>query len=158
MCMAQICDTTSLSTCAANDATKERRRLSHAVVLVMCTGVMALSILLKPDGQELSLLGHRWPWRCWLRDTFGLECALCGLSRSFCSLARADITAALAFHRLGPLVFALFCLEVPYRICAVAISPRRISQRLARAHFALAALAVAAVFVNWLLYVGELAA
>ncbi len=130
----------------------------HAVVLAVCGTALALAFVLKPGSDGLSLFGYRWPWHCRLYDTFGVKCALCGLSRSFCCLARGDVAAAVGFHRLGPLVFALFCLEVPYRVYAIAIGPRCIDARLAKSHITLAVFVAAAVFANWLLYLGELIA
>ncbi len=159
--MSQICDTTILPTRrwpapVAGVAAQRHEVTYHAAILSMCAAALALSFVLKPDAEALSLWGYRWPLHCWLHDAFGVKCALCGLSRSFCSLAHGDLAAGLEFHRLGPVVFALFCLQVPYRIYALAISPRRIGVRLTKLHVTLVLLVGVAVFANWLLYLGEL--
>jgi hypothetical protein len=130
----------------------------HGVVLLICAAALALSAVLTPGGEGSSLFGYPWPWHCWLHETFGVKCALCGLSRSFSCLARGDIAAGLEFHRLGPAVFALFCLEIPYRIYAITVSPRRVDAKLAKLHVAAVSLVAAGVFGNWLLYLGELIA
>jgi hypothetical protein len=161
--MSQVCDTTMLRarrppTPAAAAATPGHAVVCHAVVLSICAAALVGSFVLKPDEDGLSLFGYRWPLHCWLHETFGVKCALCGLSRSFCSLARGDVAAGLGFHRLGPAVFALFCLEVPYRIYAIAINPKPIGARLARFHVTLVLIVGAALFANWLLTLGELIA
>jgi hypothetical protein len=98
----------------------------------------------------------RWPFSCWLHDMTGIQCGLCGMSRSFCSLARGDLAAGVHFHRLGPVVFALFCLEIPYRLYALAAGRRGVNARLARLHVRVAVLVCAAILVNWMVYLGGL--
>lgn len=124
----------------------------HLILLLVCAGVLAASFILRPNGEGLSLFGYRWPFYCWLHETLGVRCALCGMSRSFCSLAHGDIGASFGFHRLGPFVFTLFCLQVPYRMYALAIQPRRIDARLTRTHCGLVVLLCAAIMFHWLFY------
>ncbi|MBN1361361.1 MAG: DUF2752 domain-containing protein [Sedimentisphaerales bacterium] len=155
--MSQACDTTIMpGRPAAGGGAGMHERAHHGVVLAVCATVLGLAFLLKPEAEGLSLFGCRWPWYCQLHETFGIRCALCGLSRSFCCLARGDVVAALGFHPLSPLVFVLCCLEVPYRIYALAIGPGRTGMGLVKAHALLVALVAAALLVNWLLYLGEL--
>ncbi len=161
--MSQVCETTILASRrspapAATVAAPTHDTVFHGAVLSVCTAALILSFVLKPDADGMSLFGFRWPWSCWLYDRLGVRCALCGLSRSFCCLARGDIVTAVGFHRLGPLVFALFCLEIPYRLYAIIIRPRRIAAGLARIHVVIATLVAVALFANWLLYLGELVA
>jgi hypothetical protein len=131
-------------------------RVRHLVVLSVCGAVLVCAAVLRPNSDGLSFLGLRWPFSCWLHDTLGIRCSLCGLSRSFSALAHGDITASVQFHRLGPVVFALFCLQIPYRLYALAISPRHANARLARIHAGSVALVCVAVLVNWFVYLGGL--
>ena len=39
---------------------------------------------------------------CVFRRTLGLPCPGCGLTRSFCAMARLDIVGAFGFHLAGP--------------------------------------------------------
>ena len=128
----------------------------HGVLLSACTAAIAGAFVLGPDEQGLSLLGYRWPFYCWLHETLGIKCALCGLSRSFCSLAHGNISASFGFHRLGPVVFVLFCLEIPYRLPGVLRHGERIPRGLTRIHFLAISVVGAAVVVNWLGYLGGL--
>ncbi len=139
----------------AGDDLRERR-ICHAVVLSLCVGVLTAAFVLEPHAEGITLFGCAWPWRCWLHDLLGVQCALCGMSRSFCSLAHGDIRASLAFHLLGPALFALFCLEVPYRVRALLTRPGPGGTWLIRAHMVLVALVCAALFFRWLLYLGGL--
>ena len=124
----------------------------HLILLLACAGVLAASFILQPNGGGLSLFGYRWPFYCWLHETFGIRCALCGMSRSFSSLAHGDIGASFAFHHLGPLLFAVFCLEIPYRLYALVIQPRAVDRRLVKGHVGIMVLLCAAILCDWFWY------
>lgn len=128
----------------------------HLAGLLVCGAVLVCAAALKSTGDGLSLFGYRWPLSCWLHDTLGLKCALCGMSRSFSALAHGDIPAGVQFHRLGPAVFALFCLQVPYRLYALAAGPKRVSAKLVRLHVGVVVLVCAALLANWFVYLGGL--
>jgi hypothetical protein len=51
---------------------------------------------------------HGGPALCVSRALVGLPCPGCGLTRSFCALARGDVVGALRYHVFGPLVYVLF--------------------------------------------------
>lgn len=131
-------------------------RAGHLSVLLVCGAILVCAVVLRPNEHGLSLFGLQWPLSCWLHDMTGIKCGLCGMSRSFCSLARGDLAAGLRFHRLGPVVFALFCLEIPYRLYALTAARRGGNARLARLHARVVAVVFAAVLVNWMVYLGEL--
>jgi len=124
----------------------------HLIVLLACMGVLAGSFILQPSEKGLSLFGCRWPFHCWLYETLGIQCALCGMSRSFCSFAHGDIGASLGFHPVGPFLFAFFCLQIPYRLHALASRARTIDRRVATAHLILVVLLCASIACNWFLY------
>jgi hypothetical protein len=130
--------------------------VTHAVVLAACVATLAGAFLLRPSEDGLSLWGLRWPFTCWLHEMVGIKCGLCGLSRSFCSLARGDLMAGLHFHRLGPVVFALYWLETPYRLYALAAGRRGVNARLAGLHMRTVAVVCAAIVINWMVYLGGL--
>ena len=132
------------------------RTAFHTIVMLLCAAAMAGAFLLRIDGQGLSLFGYSWPLHCRLYETFGVKCALCGLSRSFSALAHGDIGAGFRFHPLGPAVFVLFGLEIVYRVYALATSGGRVRDKLSRMHAGLIILVSTAVLVNWLFYLGGL--
>lgn len=131
-------------------------KVHHIIILFLCVAIVTASILLQFDEDGLSLFGLNWPVHCFLHNTFGVKCALCGLTRSFCSLARGNLPASLRFHFLGPLIFAFICLQIPYRIWALSILPAQINTRLTKVNSALALTLTIAVFVNWFIYLGGL--
>lgn len=159
--MLQTCESSTLtdgqpSGVAGGSSGWGRGAAYHGVLLSACAAAIAGAFVLRPDEQGLSLLGYRWPFYCRLHETFGIRCAFCGLSRSLCSLAHGNISASFRFHLLGPVVFVLFCLEIPYRLCGVLRHGQRIPRGLTRIHFLAISVVGAAVVVNWLGYLGGL--
>jgi len=76
-------------------------------VLSVCAGLLlatlALGGLATTEG-GLHVGGARLPSLCVMRNTTGLPCPGCGLTRSWVDLARGDLRASLEHHRLGWLV------------------------------------------------------
>jgi hypothetical protein len=132
------------------------QRVCDAVVLALCLGVLATAFMLRPGPEGLSLFGVPLPFHCWLYGTLGIKCALCGMSRSFCALAHGDIAGSWRFHPLGPVLFGLLCLEIPYRFHALLTHPAPRGRRWARVHAGLVAMVCVALFFHWLFYLGEL--
>ena len=158
--MSQTCDTTQWQDDrrfpATQDAARDSETVRHATILVVCLVALAFAAILTPGEHELTLFGLRWPFSCRLHDMFGIRCALCGMSRSFTALAHGDLAGSLAFHRLGPVVFALFCLQIPYQLYALAIRPKRVGRRFTRIHAGLVVLISLALLVHWIVYLGGL--
>jgi hypothetical protein len=92
--------------------------LYHAVLLVVCGGVLLLALVLSVRGSTqvvLPLLGLPLPELCFLRRIAGLSCPGCGLTRCFISLAHGDLGAAWSYNPAGLLLFAMIAFQVPYR-------------------------------------------
>ncbi|NVB80590.1 MAG: DUF2752 domain-containing protein [Kofleriaceae bacterium] len=54
-----------------------------------------------------------------MHAAFGIDCPMCGMTRSFVALAHGDIGAAFRFHPAGPLLFvAMVALVVAVAITA----------------------------------------
>ena len=130
--------------------------MHHTIILLLCIAVLVSSLLLKCDETGLYLFGLKVPMRCFLFHTFGIKCALCGLTRSFCSLALGDFLTSLRLHFLGPPIFAFICLQIPYRIWSLIVSPKKMSKKLMKTNLSLAATLLMAILVNWLVYLGGL--
>ena len=128
----------------------------HIVILLLCAAILFFSLLLHIKEGELYLFGFKWPHRCPLYEIVGIKCALCGLTRSFCSLAHGNLLASIRFHTLGPLIFAFACFQIPYRIYALVIRPKKMNRKLTKINLSLTVMLLAAIFVNWLIYLGEL--
>lgn len=78
---------------------------------VFLTAVLVASVLWHPADHGGFVI-------CVLRRATGLPCPGCGLTRSFCALAKGDFVKAGHFHALGP---AMFTLAVIYWLRGVAI-------------------------------------
>jgi hypothetical protein len=132
------------------------QKVQHKIILFACIAILVGASLLHISADSLYLFGYEWPVRCFLYQTFGVKCALCGLTRSFCSLAHGDFPASIKFHYLGPAIFAFICLQVPYRIYLLTIKLGGANRILTRLNVCLAATLVIAIFINWFIYLGGL--
>ena len=132
---------------------REPEKVFHFIVLAVCVLAVVVSLLLEHDGQGLRLFGNEWPLGCGLYQTFGIKCALCGLTRSFCSMAGGEFSAAMRLHPAGPAVFIFVCLQILYRIHAL-WSGRSGKEKLKRAGVYSALGLAAALLINWFIYLG----
>ena len=128
--------------------------LFNAIILFVCIALMVGAFAFTLDEAGLSLFGLKWPLHCLLNHLFGVKCALCGLTRSFTTMAGGDWAGAFGYHRLGPVLFSLVAFQIPYRIWALAASPKKVGKQFRRIHAGLIALVLTAVMVNWLIYLG----
>jgi len=128
--------------------------LFNAIILFVCIAIMVGAFAFTLDEVGLYLFGLKWPLHCLLNHLFGIKCALCGMTRSFTAMADGDLAGAFAYHRLGPVLFFLVLFQIPYRIWALAASPKKVGKRFRRIHAGLVALVLTAVMVNWLIYLG----
>jgi len=128
----------------------------HIIILLLCAVILFFSLLLQVKEGELYLFGFKWPHRCPLYEIVGIKCALCGLTRSFCSLAHGNLLASIRFHTLGLLIFAFICFQIPYRIYAVAIQPGKMNRKLIKINLSLTVTISILILVNWCVYLGGL--
>ena len=94
---------------------KKSSRTFDVQVLFVCSFVVGTSILLTPDASTLALGGFNLPPLCAYRFLFGFECFGCGLTRSFTYMGHLDFVEAWEMHKLGPLLWTIVALQVPYR-------------------------------------------
>jgi len=134
----------------------EHQKVHHIIILILCIFILTASLLFRVNESELYLFGFKWPLRCFLYHTVGIKCALCGLTRSVCSLAHGNLRDAVKFHHLGPAIFTLICFQLPYRIYALIIHPKKVNRKLIKINFSLALAITILIFVNWLVYLGGL--
>ena len=128
--------------------------LFHAIILFVCIAIIAAARIFRIDVLGLYFFGLEWPMHCLLNSVFGVKCAFCGMTRSFVAVAHGDLTAALRYHFLGPVLFGFIVFQIPYRIWALAISPRQVNIKIRKAHNYFVVIILAAILVNWLTYLG----
>lgn len=140
-----------------NQSTSNKHQVSyHIAILLLCAVILLFSLLLDEEDGLLYLFGFKWPHRCPLYENVGIKCALCGLTRSFCSLAHGNWHQSIKFHALGPIIFAFTCFQIPYRIYGIIIHPRAINRRLIKINLSLAVAISILILVNWFVYIGGL--
>ena len=130
-------------------------KVGHALVLALCVLAVSGALLLQHGGDGLYLFGTKWPASCPLYQNLGIKCALCGLTRSFSSIARGDFSKAAQFHFFGPAVFVFVCLQIPYRIYAL-LATHTENRKLRLTGIYLALVLAGALLINWFVYLGGL--
>ena len=68
-------------------------------MLALLTVVLVLSVVWHPLDDGGFIL-------CPFRRLTGLPCMGCGMTRSFCALAKGEVGRSIAFHPLGPIFFS----------------------------------------------------
>jgi hypothetical protein len=131
-------------------------KLPHVLILSACVVVAVGAVVLEFEDGGLYILGVRWPMRCPLYDFLRVKCALCGLTRSLCFTAEGRLGEAFGMHLLGPVIFLFICVQIPYRITVLTIGPKKVSGKIKKTSVVLTVLVLAAIFVNWLIYLGGL--
>lgn len=58
----------------------------------------------------------RAPESCFFHRTLGIPCPGCGLTRSFVATARGDFRRAVEFNPMGPVLYLVCLLQIPYRL------------------------------------------
>ena len=153
--MPEQCVNISTVSLAERRPLPDHARVGHIVVLALCVLAVSGSLLLRHGGDGLYLFGIEWPAGCALYENFGIKCALCGLTRSFSSIAKGDVHAAAQFHPLGPALFVFVSLQIPYRIYS--LSATRVEDRKLRLRgICVAAVLAGALLINWFVYLGGL--
>ena len=153
--MTEHCISVSTDSMPAERPLPGQAKVRHIVVLALCVLAVSGSLLLRHGGDGLYLFGIKWPTSCPLYQNFGVKCALCGLTRSFCSIARGDFSKAAQFHSLGPAFFVFVCLQIPYIIYAQ-LTTHTENKRLRLTGICLALMVAGGLLINWLVYLGGL--
>jgi len=153
--MSQLCTSISIGRTSEVEHVWEPEKVFHMIVLILCVLAVIVSLLLRHDGNETRLFGIRWPVSCALYENFGIKCALCGLTRSFCAMGAGELSAAAYFHPLGPAIFVFVCIQIPYRIHALwATREARKKLRLASVYLTIGL--AGGLLINWFVYLGGL--
>jgi len=98
-------------------------RGEHLWILAMAVAAIVGSFILQPaPGDRLDMpvpllrAKIRLPETCLSRRVFGVSCPGCGLTRSFVAFAHGNLREALRFNAVGPILFLICVLQIPYRL------------------------------------------
>ncbi len=125
----------------------------HIVVLVLSVVIIFASVVLGIDRIGEAFFGFKWNIHCAMKHTFGIRCALCGMTHSFSEMALGDIAKAFEYHRLGPVAFIFVVFQIPYRVAVLSRGFRRTTSQLKKWNKYIAFALLAAVIINWLVCV-----
>lgn len=104
------------STAGDNIVAVKTEQLSHLILLLVCTGIVAASMLLSPTDAVVSLAGFEIPELCLWRRMTGIGCPGCGMTRSFTYMGHGQIADAFRLHLLGPPLYTLVAAQIPLRM------------------------------------------
>lgn len=124
------------------------------MILVACLVMVILPRLFTIDQVGVYFLGIKWPMHCLLDSLLGVKCALCGMTRSFSSIAHGQFSQAFEYHLIGPILYTYFLMQIPYRLYAIARYPLKPVWKIRKAHFYVSILMISAIIINWLIYLG----
>lgn len=130
--------------------------VGRSAILIGSIAVMTLSILLHHGPQRedvmIPLLNIPLPPLCSFKRYTGLECAGCGLTRSFVSIGHGDFRSAFDFNAAGPLWFAIIALQIPYQTAQlIRIRSGKSAWQFTGLGRAVVAIAVVALLLQWVL-------
>lgn len=97
----------------------------HLVVLILCVGIFLSAALLTPSAENLKIGPLTLPSICMLRNTTGIPCPGCGLTRSVVAAVYGDWRGSFDYHRMGPLVVGFLMLQMLYRLAWIGIPKHR---------------------------------
>ena len=130
----------------------------HLLLLCMALAILvaAFCCRIEPGGIvffRLPVIGVDIPLvdGCLSRRMLGVSCPGCGLTRSFVAVAHGQFRLAVEYNAVGPALFILCMLQIPYRIWAY-FREDRVKGRLKWVHDRLGAIiwvAAAALFFFW---------
>ena len=89
--------------------------LGHLILLLVCAGIVAASMILSPTDAVVSLGGFEIPELCMWRRMTGLGCPGCGMTRSFTYMGHGQLVDAFRLHRLGPILYIVVAAQIPLR-------------------------------------------
>jgi hypothetical protein len=108
---------------AAKPTSQRRGGIENLWILALAlTAIVGAFVLdLSPEGAIYITL-HDLGWKLQLPETcmsrliFGISCPGCGLTRSFVAMAHGEFHLAIRANPMGPVLFVLCWLQIPYRI------------------------------------------
>ena len=105
------------------ERTDPRNRSEQLWILAMAVTALVGSFVLQPapnGGLHLPIRIYdaqpTIPGTCFFKLTTGLPCPGCGLTRSFVHVANGNVHRAAAFNWMGPVLYILCILQIPYRL------------------------------------------
>jgi len=104
----------------------EKSRQEHLWIMAVSVAAIVGSFILQPtDGGDcapaiaLPGAGVALPESCISRRIFNVTCPGCGLTRSFVATARGRLTEAFRNNAMGPVLYLILLVQIPYRTARI---------------------------------------
>ncbi len=108
-------------------------RLIRGTSSIFAIGIaitLLLAVVGKIKNEEVYFFDHKFPVVCWFKKTTGVECASCGLTRGWISVANGDFSKANIYNKYSThtfiaavLAFALLSyISIEKKITAISYS------------------------------------
>jgi hypothetical protein len=102
---------------------RQAGKIEHLWILGFCLVAISGAYILdlSPEGAVVFSSDHfglrfQLPETCMSRRIFGVSCPGCGLTRSFVAVAHGNIRMGIEANIMGPILYLLCWLQIPYRI------------------------------------------
>jgi hypothetical protein len=116
----------------------------EANILISNVLIIAVFILL---GNVLLGMVNAIPHFCLFDYIIGVQCPVCGITRAFCELSRANIVAAYKLNLSSLFVALFFVIQIPLRICSLCKPQMR--KRITKISKMLSRSVVIIIILNW---------
>ena len=107
---------------------RDYRRWDDLLWVGAAAGVIVVAFLLTPAEEGYGTHQQLFLPPCVFRLLARVGCPLCGMTTSFCHMARADMLAALRANILGPAAALLLLGQIPFRLTRLLGRPIRTPQ------------------------------
>ncbi len=97
-------------------STRDFRKWDDLLWIGGAIGVIAIAVLLTPSEAGYGTHQKLFLPPCFFRLVTHLNCPLCGLTTSFCHMARGNIVPAVSANILGPAAALLLLAQIPFRL------------------------------------------
>ena len=85
---------------------------------ILLSNIVIILVFLVFKNQVIVFLNF-FPHYCLFDKLIGIECPVCGITRSLCEISEGDIKSANAFNSNGIIVAFFFAIQVPLRLFAL---------------------------------------
>ena len=82
----------------------------------VCVLFIVLGLILEPGPEYVSLGGWPVPELCWSKRFLDIDCLGCGLTRSTVYTLHGDLSSALEYHFIGPILVVFAIYQIFYRL------------------------------------------
>jgi len=130
------------------------KKTLHLLVAIIAMALVVVPFFFSIDDIGMKFFGLKWPLHCALHSLTGQKCALCGMTRSFSSMAHLDFARAFQYHRIGPLLYCFFILTALYHTIAYIRFPRSFPRWVCKLNLYSIVIIFAATIINWAIEVG----